>query len=98
MLEAQVINAQHTQTDAYLGTDGIQFRVKGLFRHVELGDPHRNDARLAPDADAQYASELELDLATVIPNVSGPNDVKTMTSLPDIEQKKVKINKAWLMD
>jgi homoaconitate hydratase len=53
--------------------------------------------RLGPDDDAQYAVELELDLATVIPNVSGPNDVKTITSLPDIEQKKVKINKAWLM-
>ena len=47
--------------------------------------------------DASYAVELELDLATVIPHVSGPNDVKTMTSLPEIEQKQVKINKAWLM-
>lgn len=53
--------------------------------------------RLAADADAIYAIDLELDLATVIPHVSGPNDVKTMTSLPEIEQKKVKINKAWLM-
>ncbi len=53
--------------------------------------------RLAPDEDASYAVELELDLATVIPHVSGPNDVKTVTSLPDIEQRQVKINKAWLM-
>jgi len=49
------------------------------------------------DANATYAIELELDLATVIPHVSGPNDVKTMVSLPDIEAKQVKINKAWLM-
>ncbi len=55
------------------------------------------DDRIEPDADAAYAVELELDLATVIPHVSGPNDVKTMTSLPEIEQRKVKINKAWLM-
>jgi homoaconitate hydratase len=53
--------------------------------------------RVAADEDASYPVELELDLATVIPHVSGPNDVKTVTSLPDIEQKKVKINKAWLM-
>jgi homoaconitate hydratase len=53
--------------------------------------------RLAADEDASYAVQLELDLATVIPHVSGPNDVKTVTSLPDIEQRKVKINKAWLM-
>lgn len=51
----------------------------------------------AADADARYAAEIELDLSTIIPHVSGPNDVKTMTSLPEIEAKKVKINKAWLM-
>ena len=44
-----------------------------------------------------YAIELELDLATVIPHVSGPNDVKTMVSLPEIERKHVQIQKAWLM-
>jgi homoaconitate hydratase len=49
------------------------------------------------DANASYAVQLELDLSTVIPNVSGPNTVKTMTSLPEIESKHVKINKAWLM-
>jgi homoaconitate hydratase len=53
--------------------------------------------KLEADRDANYAIELELDLATVIPHVSGPNDVKTMTSLPEIEAKRVKINKAWLM-
>src|SRR5256885_1646462 len=30
------------------------------------------------DPDAEYAIELELDLATVVPHVSGPNEVKTM--------------------
>jgi homoaconitate hydratase len=54
-------------------------------------------APLVPDADARYAVELELDLSTVIPHVSGPNDVKTMVSLPEIEARRVKINKAWLM-
>ncbi|MBC8106599.1 MAG: homoaconitase, partial [Anaerolineae bacterium] len=53
--------------------------------------------RLQSDADATYAIELELDLSTVIPHVAGPNNVKVMTSLPEIEQKQVKINKAWLM-
>lgn len=49
------------------------------------------------DAGASYAVELELDLCTVIPHVSGPNTVKTMTSLPEMESKHVTINKAWLM-
>ncbi|CAN5483666.1 hypothetical protein BH09PLA1_BH09PLA1_02140 [soil metagenome] len=53
--------------------------------------------RLVSDAAASYAIELELDLSTVIPHVAGPNNVKVMTSLPEIEQKQVKIHKAWLM-
>src|SRR6185436_11985509 len=56
-----------------------------------------NIGRLTPDEGASYAIELELDLSTVVPHIYGPNDVKTMVSLPEIESKKVKINKAWLM-
>jgi homoaconitate hydratase len=49
------------------------------------------------DVGAHYAVDLELDLSTVIPHVSGPDDVKTMTSLPEIEPKRVKIQKAYLL-
>ncbi len=53
--------------------------------------------RIEPDADAYYAVELTLDLASVIPHVSGPNHVKTMVSLPEIQKQKVVINKAYLL-
>jgi len=56
----------------------------------------QRDDMLADDG-AKYAVELELDLSTVIPHVSGPDDVKTMTSLPAIEAQQVKINKAYLL-
>jgi homoaconitate hydratase len=49
------------------------------------------------DPDAHYDVELTLDLGTVIPHVSGPNHVKTMAALPEIEPKKVKIDKAYLL-
>jgi len=49
------------------------------------------------DVDAYYSKTLTLDLATVTPHVSGPNSVKVMAALPDIEKKHVKINKAYLM-
>jgi homoaconitate hydratase len=52
---------------------------------------------LKADPGAHYAVELELDLSTVIPHVSGPDDVKTMTALPVIEKQHVKINKAYLL-
>lgn len=54
-------------------------------------------SNLSADAGARYAVELEIDLSSIVPHVSGPNDVKAMTSLPEIEAKHVKINKAWLM-
>ncbi|HWO57128.1 MAG TPA: homoaconitase [bacterium] len=52
---------------------------------------------LEADPDAHYDVELTLDLGTVIPHVSGPNHVKTMAALPEIEPKKVKIDKAYLL-
>jgi len=49
------------------------------------------------DEDATYATDLSLDLSTVIPHVSGPDNVKTMTSLPAITKQRVAIQKAYLL-
>ncbi|RMF81463.1 MAG: homoaconitase, partial [Planctomycetota bacterium] len=49
------------------------------------------------DPDAQYAKELELDLSAVAPYVSGPNTVKTITPLAEIEARRERIDKAYLM-
>ncbi|MEW5701489.1 MAG: homoaconitase [Candidatus Zixiibacteriota bacterium] len=49
------------------------------------------------DADAHYDVDLTLDLGTIIPHVSGPNHVKTMVPLPEIETRRVKIDKAYLL-
>ena len=53
--------------------------------------------RLTSDIDASYAIELSLDLSTVVPHVSGPDHVKVMHSLPEIEKRQVKIHKAYLL-
>jgi homoaconitate hydratase len=69
----------------------------GLYTRADVDRWWSERSALAADTGANYAIELELDLSTVIPNVSGPNDVKTMHSLPEIEARRVRINKAWLM-
>ena len=51
----------------------------------------------ASDADAHYAREMTLDLTTVSPHVSGPNSVKVMTSVHEMQAEKKAINKAYLM-
>jgi homoaconitate hydratase len=89
----------------YSRADAFKGRRPGTRLEGSLGAYTRTDVDawwakrddLKPDAGASYAIELNLDLSTVIPHVSGPNDVKTMHSLPEIEARKVKINKAWLM-
>lgn len=69
----------------------------GSYTRAEVEKWWAERGSLAPCADARYAVELEIDLSTIVPHVSGPNDVKTMHALPEIEAKHVKINKAWLM-
>lgn len=53
--------------------------------------------RVEPDEDAFYSKVLTLDLSTVTPHVSGPNSVKVMKRLPEIERERVKIDRAYLM-
>ncbi|MCP4251522.1 MAG: homoaconitase, partial [bacterium] len=53
--------------------------------------------RLEADPDAYYAKELTLDLSQVTPHVAGPNDVKTMTAVPEMERRQVKVNRAYLL-
>lgn len=52
---------------------------------------------LTADGDAFYAKHLTLDLATVVPHVSGPHNVKTMTPLTTMRKRKVRIHKAYLV-
>ncbi len=54
-------------------------------------------AWMAADADAKYAVDLEIDLSTISPTVCGPNSVKTMHAVRELEARRVPIQKAWLM-
>src|SRR5215471_5575927 len=67
------------------------------YNNVDIDAWWKNRKNLSADPDAEYAIELELDLATVVPHVSGPNEVKTMVSLPEMERKRVPIQKAYLL-
>ncbi len=49
------------------------------------------------DPDAFYAKEITLDLGSVVPHVAGPNEVKTIAPLEEIERKRIPIQKAYLL-
>jgi homoaconitate hydratase len=67
------------------------------YTNADIDEWWKNRSESSADPDAEYAIELELDLATVVPHVSGPNEVKTMVSLPEMERKRVPIQKAYLL-
>ena len=67
------------------------------YNKIDIDAWWKDRSELSADADADYAIELELDLASVVPHVSGPNEVKTMVSLPEMERKHVAIQKAYLL-
>ncbi len=77
------------------GTRGPKSRSG--YTNAEIDSWWNDRDKLSADAEAHYAIELELDLATVVPHVSGPNEVKTMVSLPEMERKHVPIQKAYLL-
>ena len=84
------------------GLESVNSDVDGNGTH-----PRMNEKRIAQlekelpelkaDANAFYAKELTIDLSSIEPHVSGPNSVKTMTSISEIKKKQVKINKAYLL-
>ncbi len=76
-------------------------------RFKERGD---SDPRLTPavidamepsfpaaDEDAVFSREITLELGSIVPHVAGPNEVKIITPLPEIEKKRVAIQKAYLL-
>src|SRR5881296_1389662 len=77
------------------GTRGTKSRSG--YSNADIDAWWKNRSELSADTDADYGIELELDLATVVPHVSGPNEVKTMVSLTEMERKRVPIQKAYLL-
>src|SRR5213078_5199099 len=65
--------------------------------NADIDEWWKDRNEFSADPDAEYAIELELELATVVPHVSGPNEVKTMVSLPEMERNHVPIQKAYLL-
>jgi homoaconitate hydratase len=94
------VNYLRSRVDAFSnpsrpGTRGPKSRSG--YTNADIDAWWKNRAELSADPDAEYAIELELDLASVVPHVSGPNEVKTMVSLPEMERKHVAIQKAYLL-
>ncbi|MCB2204155.1 homoaconitase [bacterium] len=82
------------------GLEGVPSDEDGNGSHPRMNNA-RIDAleayRITADENAFYSREITLNLATVRPHVSGPNHVKTMTSIAEMKQRQLPVNKAYLV-
>jgi homoaconitate hydratase len=80
------------------GLEKVNSDIDGNGIHPRINMKHIEELEkeiLQADEDAFYAKELTIDLSTIDPLVSGPNTVKIMT--PVSELNNVRINKAYLV-
>lgn len=71
--------------------------VRGVHRFTEkdLREWEKNPPQ--PEPGASYAARITLDLSEVTPHVSGPDTVQVATPLSEIEAKRIRIHKAYLI-
>ena len=73
----------------------LKTRGEERFTEQDIADWQKNPPK--PDAGAVYAARITLDLSQVTPHVSGPDTVQVMSSLAEMEKRKVAIQKAYLV-
>ncbi|WP_372366734.1 homoaconitase [Candidatus Uabimicrobium sp. HlEnr_7] len=79
--------------------DFLQKKLNGKL-HSRISPERINELLKKPltsDSKAIYHKYLQIDLSTITPHVSGPNSVKVMTSVADLEKRNIQINKAYLV-
>ncbi|MCU7494335.1 MAG: homoaconitase [Ignavibacteria bacterium] len=80
------------------GPSGVNSDSKGYNMRINKERIERLEEEcLGADSGAYYAKEIEIDLSSVQPYVSGPNTVKIMTPVSEIKDKDIRINKAYLV-
>lgn len=82
------------------GLEGVPSDADGNGTHPRMNTARIDDLATdipVADTDAYYVKEITIDLATVTPQVAGPHNVKTTTAVAEMEQRNLKIHKAYLV-
>ncbi len=102
-IDDAVINwlTQRASTIEKRGLEGVPSDIDGNGKvHPRINKDRIKALQLEnlySDESAYYAKIITLDLSTVRPHVAGPDNVKTKTSLADIQKENIRINKAYLV-
>ena len=82
------------------GLEGITSDPPDKAKHPRLNDDRLFELKnniISSDSDAYYSKNIVFDLSSVQPHISGPNSVKVMTSIAEMKDRNLKINKAYLV-
>lgn len=84
------------------GLAGVPSDADGNGNHPRLNDVRirtliNNLDNLKSDSDAYFVKTISINLNSIEPHISGPNSVKVMNSVSEIRNKKIKVNKAYLV-
>jgi len=82
------------------GLEGVPSDIDGNGVHPRVNHKRIDELEqniLTADDDAFYSKELTIELSSIEPFVSGPNTVKTFSSVSELKEKNIKINKAYLV-
>jgi len=84
------------------GLEGVSSDTDGNGRHPRLNkekidELEKDLINLEPDKDAFYSKVISISLPSITPHVSGPNSVKVMKPVSQLNKEKIKINKAYLV-
>lgn len=84
------------------GLAGVPSDADGNGKHPRLNaeriaELEKDIENLKADPDAFYAKEIEIDLSSIEPMVAGPNSVKIMNSVSELQDEHIKVHKAYLV-
>jgi len=84
-------------TLAYLKARRAELAAQGAQRIREKDLDAWASSPPLPDPDAAYAARITLNLGELTPHVSGPDTVSKMTSVAEMEKRRVEIQKAYII-
>jgi homoaconitate hydratase len=84
-------------TLAWLETRRAALAARGVDRISTAAMAQWRAEPPGPDADADYAARITLDLSAVTPFVAGPDDVQAGRPAADIETERIAVDRAYLL-
>ena len=80
-----------------VNSDNDNYGINPRINETQLQELLNEIPTLLSDDGAYYSKIITIDLSSIEPHISGPNSVKAISSISEMNKKEIKINKAYLL-